>query len=92
MVVWKGVNVTVALNLTVNSFPKKPLLCMCLYYKSYANTVGKREIARNEQFLLFPMCFLPFCTLCHFHQNLKIKMYINCLRLEDPGIYSLGKG
>ena len=33
------------------------------------NTVGKGEIARNEQFLLFPQCFLPFWkTLCHFHR------------------------
>ena len=26
------------------------------------NTVGKGEIARNEQFLLFPQCFLKICT------------------------------
>ena len=26
----------------------------CLKYKSFENTVGKGEIARNEQFLLFP--------------------------------------
>ena len=31
----------------------------CLQYKSFENTVGKEEIARNEQFLLFPQCFLP---------------------------------
>ena len=31
----------------------------CLRYKSFENTVGKGEIARNEQFLLFPQCFLP---------------------------------
>ena len=31
------------------------------------NTVGKGEIARNEQFLLFPQCFLPvWITFCHF--------------------------
>ena len=27
--------------------------------KPFENTVGKGEIARNEQFLLFPQCFLP---------------------------------
>ena len=33
------------------------------------NTEGKGEIARNEQFLLFPQCFLPvWRTFCHFHQ------------------------
>ena len=26
--------------------------------KPFENTVGKGEIARNEQFLLFPQCFL----------------------------------
>ena len=30
----------------------------------------KGEIARNEQFLLFPQCFLPvWQTFCHFHQS-----------------------
>ena len=27
--------------------------------KPFENTVEKEEIARNEQFLLFPQCFLP---------------------------------
>ena len=31
----------------------------CLQYKSFENTAGKGEIARNKQFLLFPQCFLP---------------------------------
>ena len=30
------------------------------FYMSFENTVGKEEIAHNEQFLLFPSCFLPF--------------------------------
>ena len=38
-----------------------------LQSKSFENTVGKGEIARIEQFLLFPQCFLPilvtFCLL-----------------------------
>ena len=35
----------------------------------FENTVGKGEIARNEQFLLFPLCFLPvWITFCHFCQ------------------------
>ena len=37
--------------------------------KPFENTVGKGEIVRNEQFLLFPQCFLPvWITFCHFHQ------------------------
>ena len=31
---------------------------MSLQYKSFENTVGKGEIAHNEQFLLFPQCFV----------------------------------
>ena len=53
----------------INPFPNKPLGCMCLLYKSFENTVGKGEIAHNEQFLLFPQCFLPFWrTFHHFHK------------------------
>ena len=41
----------------------------CLQYMSFENTVGKEEIARNEQFLLFPHCFLlVWRTFRHFHQ------------------------
>ena len=29
-------------------------------FKSFEKTVGNGEIARNEQFLLFPKCFQPF--------------------------------
>ena len=29
------------------------------FYVSFDNTAGKGEIACNEQFLLFPQCFLP---------------------------------
>ena len=36
-----------------NRFPKQALVFMCLQLKSFENTDGKREIARNEQFLLF---------------------------------------
>ena len=32
----------------------------CQLNKSFENTVGKGEIAHNEQFLPFPQCFLPF--------------------------------
>ena len=38
--------------------------------KSLLKTLGKGEIARNEQFLLFPQCFLPIWrTFCHFHKT-----------------------
>ena len=41
------------------TFPKQALVSTCLQYKPFENTAGKGEIARNEQFLLFPQCFLP---------------------------------
>ena len=42
---------------------------MCLQKKFSENSVGKGKIARNEQFLLFPQCFLPvWRTFFHFHQ------------------------
>ena len=54
------------------SFPSKPflkqaLVFTCLLHKTLENTVGKGEIARNEQFLLFPQRFLAFSrTSRHF--------------------------
>ena len=43
----------------INRFPNKLYVVFtCLQYKSSENTEGKGEIARNEQFLLFPQCFL----------------------------------
>ena len=32
------------------------------FSKRIENNVGKGEIARNEQFLLFPQCFQKVCT------------------------------
>ena len=60
---------TFFMRLTFNPFSKQALVFTCLQYKSFENTVGKGEIARNEQFLLFPQCFLPvWRTFCHIHQ------------------------
>ena len=42
----------------VNPFPNKPWFSR-VCSKSLLKTLGKEEIARNEQFLLFPQCFLP---------------------------------
>ena len=50
---------------SVIPFPNKPwFLRVCI-----ENTMGKAEIARNEQFLLCTECFLPFWrTFRYFHQ------------------------
>ena len=56
-----------------NPFPKQALVFTCLQYKSFENDVGKGEIARNEQFLLFSTVFstcmetlLPFSSCSKF--------------------------
>ena len=51
------------------ALPKKVMVFTCLLYKSFEITAGKGEIARNEQFLHFPQCFLPVSKpVCHFDQ------------------------
>ena len=55
----------------LSRFPNKPLFYV---FKSFENTVGNGEIARNEQFLLFPQCFPAFWRTFHlfFFSNLKL--------------------
>ena len=53
----------------LDPFPNKLWFFTGLQDKSFVNTAGKGEIALNEQFLLFPQCFLPiWITLCYFNQ------------------------
>ena len=60
--------------------------------KPFENTVGKGEIARNEQFLLFPQCFLPvWITFFHFCQILKLSS-ANSFSLEESKICRLVMG
>ena len=66
------------ITLSCTTFPKQILFFTCLQYKSFENTAGKGETARNEQFLLFPQCFLPFMRIfSHFHQiwNIVCKLF-----------------
>ena len=48
----------------------------------FENTVGKGEIARNEQFLLFPQCFLP---VNGGHSAILIKFEIVVCKLSQYG-------
>ena len=51
------------------NIPTQWRLLMPLGNKPFENTVGKGEIARKKQFLLFPQCFLPvWITFFHFRQ------------------------
>ena len=43
----------------IHPFPSKPWFLRVCSTSLCENTVEKGEIARNEQFLLFPQCFLP---------------------------------
>ena len=61
--IWNGQRLT--------GFSKQALVFMCLQYKSFEIIVGKGEIARHEQFLLFPV-FYPLRDLSAFFIKLKI--------------------
>ena len=73
-------------------FPKQALVFTCLQYKSFENTAGKGEIARNKQFLLFPQCFLSVLeNYLPISKNLKLSS-ANSFSLEVSKICRLVKG
>ena len=52
--------------------PNKPGFYMSALKSSlYKKTAGKGEIALNEQFLLFPQCFLPFWRTFHYFHEIQ---------------------
>ena len=60
--------------------------------KPFENTIGKGEIAHDEQFLLFPHCFLSFWrTLVPSHSNLKLSS-ADSFSLEESKICRLVMG
>ena len=78
-------------NLPFKTFTKQAKIFTFLPYKSFENTVVKGEIARKEQFLLFPQCFLTIWgNFCHFHQIQNCRLQTFCL--EESKICSLEKG
>ena len=74
----------------VNPFPNKPFFFTFLHYKSFENNVEKGEIARNEQFLLFPQFFQPVLRTLPFSSNLTLSS-ASYFSLEESKIYLLGK-
>ena len=56
-------------------------------YKFFKKTVGKGEIAHNEQYLIFPQCFYLFLA---FSSNLKL-LSANPFSLEESKICHLEK-
>ena len=76
----------------VSLFFIQTLFFMCLQYKSLKNTVGKGEIALNEQFLLFPTEFSTFLeSFPPFSSNLKLSTVLS-LSSEEAKICYLGNG
>ena len=59
---------------------------------AFENIVGKEEIARNEQFLLFPQCFLHNQELVCRFVNIFDIISLFAAELEEPKIGISGKG
>ena len=73
-------------------FPKQALVYTCLWNKFFEKTVGKGEIARNEQFLIFPQPFsIIFENLPQFSSNSNLSS-ANYFSLEESKKLCLGKG
>ena len=64
---------------------------MCPQNKSFENTSGKGEIALNEQFILFPRCFLLVQRALSFSSTSKLSS-ANSFSLEESKICRLEKG
>ena len=58
----------------------------------FENIVGKEEIARNEQFLLFPQCFLPNQIIVSLFVHIFDFISLFAAELEEPKIGISGKG
>ena len=63
-------NMSINTHVLLNPFPNKPWFSRVYSTSLWKILWGKGEIAHNEQFLLFPQCFLSIWrTFCHFHQT-----------------------
>ena len=59
---------------------------------AFENVVGKGEIARNEQFLLFPQCFLLNQIIVSPFVHVFDMISLFTAELEEPKIGISGKG
>ena len=76
----------------INPLPKQALVFTCLQYKSLENTVGKGEIARNEQYLLFSHSVsYPFGELSSIFMKFEI-VVCNLFQFGRVQDLSFGKG
>ena len=58
----------------------------CQQLTAFENIVGKEEIARDEQFLLFPRCFLLNQKIVSPFVNIYDIMSLFAAELEEPKI------
>ena len=76
----------------VNPLRNNPWFLRVCKNKSFANTVGKIEIARNKQISLSPTLFFTHKEkFLPFSQSLKLS-YANYFNLEKSKICCMGKG
>ena len=59
---------------------------------AFENIAGKGEIARNEQFLLFPQCFLPNQITVFPFVHISDIISLFAAEYEEPKIGVSGKG
>ena len=59
---------------------------------AFENIVGKEEIAHNEQFLLFPQCFLFNQKIISPFVSIYDIISLFAAELEEPKIGMWGKG
>ena len=72
------------------------LLCILILthqlWIAFENIVGKEEIARNKQFLLFPRCFLLNQIIVPPSVHTFVIISLFAVELEEPEIGIVGKG
>ena len=68
----------------LNPFQKQALVFTCMQCRSLANTVGKGEIAHNEQFLLFQLFSTCLKNFLSFHeiQNFNLQTLLSLVSLK----------
>ena len=59
---------------------------------AFENMVGKEEVARNEEFLLFPQCFLLIQNIVSSFVIIYDIISLFAAELEEPKIGMWGKG
>ena len=59
---------------------------------AFENIVGREEIARNEQFLLFPECFLPNQIIVSIFIHIFDNIFLSAAELVEPNIAICGRG